>query len=227
MQKLVKTIGLIFSLIAMVLFNSAFKTNSTADKAHTAKEVQLKSIEGNYDFNSNTVQFEWVSSLEEGSKYFMLQRSEDMETFEDICMIKAAGHSATFNHYQCSDVLPLRGLSYYRLKQVNHDNSELFSETISMQVIYPASESASYIIPNPNDGLFRLLIPVDYQKIAVNILDEMGQIVKTLSISNDQPNFYLSLDLRKFLAKGKYYVVLEASSEQHIKTMHVVEKWDE
>lgn len=229
MRKFLITLGLVFSLTLIIFVGTSFRFQTTDELpvSDQSKEIQLQSIEGTYDFNMNTVKFQWVSSFEDQSKYFMLQRSEDMEAFEDICMVKAAGHSAAFNHYQCADVMPLKGLSYYRLKQVNLDQSEWYSETISIQVIYPSDESVSYIIPNPNDGLFRLLIPVDYQKIAVSILDEMGQTVKSLSISNDQPNFYLSLDLRKSLAKGKYYVVMEASSEQHIKTMQVVEKWEE
>ena len=149
-----------------------------------------------------------------------------MEKFDEVCTIKGAGNSSSIISYKCVDVKPLKGLSYYRLKQVNANGDEIFSPVISMTVVFPDNVEASYIIPNPNDGLFRLLVPVSHKTVQVQIFDELGQVIKNLSVENDKPNFYLSLDLRDTITKGKYYVLIEAEETQHIKNMTVVNKWE-
>jgi hypothetical protein len=189
------------------------------------KSINLKSISSDYDYNKHTLHITWETASEIGTHFFVLQRSEDMETFEDVCVIKAAGSSGATTLYNCADVNPLRGTSFYRLKQINRDKTELYSENISMNVVYPDNQEASYIIPNPNDGMFRLLVPTAKENVQVKILDEMGQLLKIMSIRNDEPNFYVSLDLRNTLVKGKYYVMIEADETQHIKKMRVVSSW--
>jgi hypothetical protein len=70
------------------------------------------------------------------------------------------------------------------------------------------------------------LVPVSHKTVQVQIFDELGQVIKNLSVENDKPNFYLSLDLRDTITKGKYYVLIEAEETQHIKNMTVVNKWE-
>jgi hypothetical protein len=218
-------------VIAFILLNYLFvHGNNIHDNnilaSSETKIISLQSFSGEYDYNTNTTKFSWGTFKEENSVKFILQRSEDMEKFDEVCTIKGAGNSSSIISYKCVDVKPLKGLSYYRLKQVNANGDEIFSPVISMTVIFPDNVEASYIIPNPNDGLFRLLVPVSHKTVQVQIFDELGQVIKNLSVENDKPNFYLSLDLRDTITKGKYYVLIEAEETQHIKNMTVVNKWE-
>ena len=212
--------ALFFSCITLA---SAISIGNEITKG--SNQVQLKAFSSDYDYNANALHLAWETLVEENSYFLILQRSEDMETFEDICMIKAAGNSASVNAYNCVDVKPMKGMSYYRIKQVNINKAEIFSDVMSINVVFPDSEEASYIIPNPNDGMFRLLMPSSQNEVQIQILDEMGQLVKMISVTNNEPNFYMSLDLRNTLAKGKYYVMIDAENARHIKKMRVVNSW--
>jgi hypothetical protein len=189
------------------------------------KSIQLKSFSGNYDYNANTVNLTWETLAEENTHFMVLQRSEDAENFEDLCIIKAAGNTAGVSAYNCADVKPMKGMSYYRIKQINDNKVEVFSDIMSMNVVFPDNEEATYIIPNPNDGMFRLLVPSSHEEVEIQIMDEMGQLIKMLSITNNEPNFYMSLDLRNVLAKGSYYVMIDVAHAQHVKKMRVVNSW--
>lgn len=216
----------LFHLLLFFLFvdGKNINDNNTVAPSNT-KIIALQSFSGEYDYNTNTIRFNWSTIKEDNSVKFILQRSEDMEKFDEVCTINGAGNSSSIINYKCVDVKPLKGLSYYRLKQVNTDGTEIFSPVISMTVIFPDNAEASHIIPNPNDGLFRLLVPISQKTVRVQIFDELGQVIKNLSVDNDKPNFYVSLDLRETIAKGKYYVLIEAEEIQHIKNMTVVNKW--
>ena len=219
---------LVFIICYALFFPCAIKAKvvSIGDEAAKAtNQIQLKAFSGDFDYNANAVHLAWETLAEQNSYFLVLQRSEDMETYEDVCMIKAAGNSASVNAYNCVDVKPMKGMSYYRIKQVSINKSEIFSDVMSINVVFPDSEEASYIIPNPNDGMFRLLVPTSQNEVQIQILDEMGQLVKMISVTNNEPNFYMSLDLRNTLAKGKYYVMIDVENAQHIKKMRVVNSW--
>lgn len=212
-------------ILTIIIFPSSLVLGKSYLTNITATSINIKSFSGDFEYNTNTLYLSWETSAEENSYMFILQRSEDMETFEDVCIIKAAGNTGATTAYNCTDVQPLRGLSFYRLKLINKDKSEIHSDIINMNVVYPENQEASFIIPNPNDGMFRLLLPSSKNNVEIKILDEMGQIIKMLSITNNEPNFYASLDLRDTLAKGKYYVIIDADESQHVKKMRVVNSW--
>ncbi len=219
---------LVFGICNALFFPCVTLAGAIAASNETAKgsnQIQLKTFSSDYDYNANAVHLAWETLAEENSYFLILQRSEDMETFEDVCMIKAAGNSAGVSSYNCVDVKPMKGMSYYRIKQVNNNKSEIFSDVMNINVVFPDSEEASYIIPNPNDGMFRLLVPSSQNEVQIQILDEMGQLIKMLSVTNNEPNFYMSLDLRNTLAKGKYYVMIDTENAQHVKKMRVVNSW--
>lgn len=207
------------SVFAKVSYGKSIPYNAEAPP------IDLKSFSGDYEYNANTLHLNWETNSEYNSNMFVLQRSEDTEIFEDVCMMKAAGTTGAITMYNCADVKPLKGLSFYRLKLITKDKTEFYTETITMNVIYPDDHEASFIIPNPNDGMFRLLLPSAKNNVEVKILDEMGQVIRMMSIANNEPNFYASLDLRNMLTKGKYYVMIDADGTQHIKKMRVVNSY--
>lgn len=215
---------LLFTIINVSVFGKVGSEKKSFPSTEIA-DINLKSFSGDYEYNSNTLHLTWETISEYNSYMFVLQRSEDMETFDDVCIIKAAGTTGAVTGYNCADVKPLKGISFYRLKLISRDKSEIFSEIMNVNVIYPDNHEASYIIPNPNDGMFRLLLPSAKSNVEVKILDEMGQVVRMMSIYNTEPNFYASLDLRSMLTKGKYYIMIDADNTQHVKKMRVVNNW--
>lgn len=84
-----------------------------------------KSIQGKYN------EIVWNTTLEENTKYFILERSTDLKEWQRITIVDAAGNSQELRSYNYNDYgFISRSTNYYRLRQIKLDNSFEFSHII-------------------------------------------------------------------------------------------------
>jgi hypothetical protein len=69
----------------------------------------------------------------------------------------AEAKSASPQHYQFTDRQPLPGYQYYRLRQVDHNGSFLWSSTVS--AYFSGTEQKLELWPNPGTGLLHVRLP--------------------------------------------------------------------
>lgn len=67
------------------------------------------------------VQLSWQTAAEKNNDFFAIERSGDGYAFEEIDRVQGAGNSSIPRNYTFSDMNPLDGTSYYRLRQVDYD----------------------------------------------------------------------------------------------------------
>ena len=80
------------------------------------------------DILSEKVRLNWVTATEINNDKFIIERSADGENFELVSEEKGAGNSREINSYNVVDATPLKGTSYYRLRQVDFNGaSETFT----------------------------------------------------------------------------------------------------
>ena len=125
------------------------------------------------------IQINWSTASETNNNFFTVERSENGTVFTTIATIKGAGNSNSVITYNYIDNTPVKGVSYYRIKQTDFDGKYDYSEikaisfvnTISDFMIYPnpvKSGSTVHIVPN-NDIMRDYVISVyliNGQKIA-------------------------------------------------------------
>jgi hypothetical protein len=73
------------------------------------------------------VNLTWNTASEITNKEYVIERSSDGKVFAPLSVVKSL-NSQTLNNYSYSDDQPLKGISYYRLKEVEYDNSYSFSD---------------------------------------------------------------------------------------------------
>jgi hypothetical protein len=96
----------------------------------------------------NEVELHWVTESEINNDYFTVERSLDAEHFENVLTVDGAGNTTTPHEYSTLDRTPLKGISYYRLKQTDFDGTQTFSQTVSVNNF--AGEGSEVVIyPNP------------------------------------------------------------------------------
>jgi hypothetical protein len=89
--------------------------------------VDLISFGGELSDDKNLVTLEWIVTSQVNNNYFEIQRSTNVEQWISIGEIPGAGNSNSQMHYTMHDENPLKGVSYYRLRQTDYDgNSETF-----------------------------------------------------------------------------------------------------
>ncbi len=142
--------------------------------------------------NDNIVLLEWLTVTEINNDYFEIQRSSDGINFETIATIKGAGNSNSLIEYSNVDDSPFRGISYYRLKQVDFDGKHSFSDIVAVKII---NEEIT-IRPNPTSGLLMIDNLKDRE---IKIVDVTGKTIR---------EFYLktkSIDVTD-IPKGIYFI---------------------
>jgi len=108
-----------------------------------------------------TVVLDWASSAESGLNFYEVQRQRTDESFVPLGSLEATGSGST---YRYTDTAPLAGVNSYRLRMVNADGSDIFSDAISVDF---GTTSTIEVIPSgpgyfslrglPDGGHYRLL----------------------------------------------------------------------
>lgn len=90
-------------------------------------------------------QLTWATAEETDSDFFNIERSADGASYQWLASVKSQGNSRSPQTYTYTDHAPLRGINYYRLRQVDTDGTWSYSPVVtavlssnSMQ-IYPTT----------------------------------------------------------------------------------------
>jgi Secretion system C-terminal sorting domain len=155
---------------------------------------------------NNIVKLYWQTASEKNNKGFEIERSVDAKTWENIGGVKGQGTSNVIINYSFEDKHPLSILSYYRLKQVDFDGKESYSNIESVAA-YKTNLSFE-VYPNPiNNKEATITIDEDLLEGTLTVINSIGLVVKKEKINNRNP----TLDLHN-LTKGIYIFNIQKGS---------------
>jgi len=101
--------------------------------------------------------------------------------FDDIDVVPGAGNSSVTMNYSYTDVNPLHGVSYYRLKQTDYDGA---SETFNVVAVeFYGNSEAVRIVQRADERINELVIYVntDDRNRAI-FYDALGRTFKHISL---------------------------------------------
>lgn len=146
---------------------------SLINSSFTVLPVLLTSFSAKVE-NNSSVKLQWQTANEQNSDFFIIERSQNGQTFESIDQVNAAGNSSLPRNYAFTDKNPSVGTQskiIYRLKQVDKDQSYFYSDMvsvklitskISMEALVPnvvkKSQSTSVRISVPSSTLFQIVL---------------------------------------------------------------------
>jgi hypothetical protein len=174
--------------------------------------VELLSFDG--QAAGEAVQLEWITASESGSSHYLVERSIDGYTFEAIGQVQAAGTSYSTLTYAFEDPQPVRGVNYYRLKQVDLDGTTDLSEVVA--VTFARGVSAGKPYPNPTATRINLDITLRSDaQLTVQLLDATGRLVRSYQqgFSAGTQLFSAPVD---GLETGAYSLLITDASGEHM-----------
>lgn len=120
-----------------------------------------------------TVVLDWATSSEHNNHHFDIERSADGIHFTGIGIVNAVSSSGSTNKYQFTDLNPLIGQAYYRLKQTDLNGRFSYSAIISITSTEVNGFSFHSI---PGSGIINLTIPASIAGMVDIILyDGLGR----------------------------------------------------
>jgi Secretion system C-terminal sorting domain len=141
--------------------------------------------------SNNVVKLSWQTASEKNNKGFEVERSVDAITWENIGRVKGQGESNVIINYNFEDKHPLSILTYYRLKQVDFDGKESYSNIESVS-IYKKNVSFE-VYPNPlNNREATIEFDEDLLEGTFTIINSIGSVVKKEKILIKNPSLDFS-----------------------------------
>ncbi len=125
----------------------------------------------------NGTKIEWSTASELNNRSFILERSPDAMLFEPVATVAGSGTSHITKHYTAMDEEAGKGITYYRLKQMDF-NGEVTSSGIISVTVLDDDKWRGEIYPNPAEesANFELFAATD-DKALVELVDLAGRIV--------------------------------------------------
>lgn len=124
------------------------------------------------------VQLFWRTAAELNNKGFYVQRSIDATIWEDIGFVEGKGNSSDINTYFFVDTSPSKQTTYYRLRQIDFDQTEDYSPVRSVGGIFSEPELLIYpSLAKVGDRVNLQLMGLDTRQGAVGIYDISGKKV--------------------------------------------------
>jgi hypothetical protein len=146
-------------------------------------------------FNGNAL-LKWEVSSEGENVAYVVQRSNDGKTFEDINTIDGNSNNGSISGYSYLDGNAGQGIIYYRLKITSAANDTRYSSIVSINNLGSLGVS---IYPNPITGNdFKINIPTEFLPAYISILDAQGRVLYSNKTSQT------SFDINAVLPGGIY-----------------------
>jgi len=195
---------------------------ATCDAIYTAVTLPIDLVL--FDANETQerkVEVEWVTANEVNNDFFTVENSVDRVNWNIVTIIPGAGNSSSTLSYMYLDEDPQVGVSYYRLKQTDHDGSYAYSDIRAVDIQGEAlSQFIQFVelFPNPTTGsitwTLNTAITGEYR---LSIYDKLSRKVMEKDLYLVQGLNSMSEDISA-LSNGTYSLVISAKNAQNIAT---------
>ncbi|WP_281615307.1 T9SS type A sorting domain-containing protein [Flammeovirga sp. SubArs3] len=153
--------------------------------------------------NNDAVELIWETASEENNSHFLIEKSTDKRNWLVVDQIKGMGNSNISISYQLIDKAPYKGISYYRLTQVDFDGSyEIFSPVMISVGEIEIVEIHAFPIPSANAITITSIQKIFYDKIMVFNINGQS-VLEAVDIQRYGEN-QLTISLEK-LDNGVYF----------------------
>lgn len=153
--------------------NLMFKGN-----AESADPLPLNLLSFNGAFDKNKVELQWITVNEVDVAHYEVERSLDGVHFSVIGKQRAVNLTLR-NVYHFADAKPFEGVSFYRLKLYDKDNSFKYSKVITVN---SGLKSSFSIFPNPATVEVTFVHDKATMNAEAQVVNLRGQIIKRVKV---------------------------------------------
>ena len=134
-----------------------------------------------------TIILSFSTATERNNNYFSIEHSDDGVRFESIGKVNGAGNSITQHDYTFTDEHPLKGLNFYRLKQVDFDGQFSYSPVVTVTF---GQTGGIRLAPQPvSDHLQVTLEHANEQESQWQVYDFAGRLVQSGTLEAEAGEF--------------------------------------
>jgi len=167
------------------------------------------------------IQLDWNTETEQDNDYFDLEHSTDGVDFRSIKTITGAGTTDERQTYTYTHINPANGNNYYRLRQVDFDGKESFSEIVVVKFTSKFDEVRVFPQPASSEATIYLSSPA-YESGTMTVYDINGRLIHSNNIELIEGENYLNLNCANWIA-GHYVIYIQGERIGE-ETIHFLKK---
>ncbi len=157
----------------------------------------------------NKVQLDWGTSMEINCSRFVVERSNDANSFSAVTTVAGNGTTSLYHNYSAmDDISSFAGnVVYYRLRQIDIDGKAHFSNVIALKI--KKSNQLITVSPNPFTSYININMNWDgSEEISARIINIQGKIVASKTVQVNKGSNYIRIDNLSNLPSGNYILQL-------------------
>ena len=136
---------------------------------------------------ADSVLLDWKTAFEQNTASYNAERSSDGSSFSKINTTPAFNNGAAVNSYNFTDIKPLPGISYYRIRQTDINGEFRYSKTIAIR--FPGAATGVSIYPDPASTIVKIEFPfVPTNSMKIELFSMSGQLIKSLIMTGKKLN---------------------------------------
>ncbi len=160
---------------------------------------------------ADRVQVAWATTSEQNAARFVVERSADLGEYMSVGQVAAKGTSDGRQNYGLTDMQPLPGVNYYRLRQIDRNGDSQTFKPVS--AIVNSDEIVAAVYPNPADANRIHLRLRNADNAVVRLLTLAGQPVEgKLERMLDEADLVLQHPLQA----GMYLLEVQTNGQKRI-----------
>ncbi|MFN3403083.1 MAG: T9SS type A sorting domain-containing protein [Cytophagaceae bacterium] len=171
--------------------------------------LPVRMLEFELERNGNYVDINWITSMEENSDRFIIERSGDGVSFSAIASVKAFGKSSGPKVYSYTDRQPFPGINYYKLTALDVDGSIAYS---AVRTIVMDSQHTVLVYPNPYENSFSVKFSGNSAGTTLELVDLTGKVHERILIEEN----YRTIEMGANISDGIYFLKVYSSSDNEI-----------
>lgn len=185
--------------------------------------IQLVKFEAKAVAEKKIVELFWQTATEINNDFFTLEKSKDGRNFIEFKRVPSKnGNSRVTNDYFEIDTEPMRGLSYYRLKQTDIDGTFTYSKIVAVYFEGENSEGGFLLYPNPAESDINIQIfDKGLEEGMVSISDMLGREVYNTFIEDISPDKVFNIQFKQSLSSGVYILKFVGRNKSYVRSFVV------
>ncbi len=148
--------------------------------------------------SAQKVLLKWRTQSESNNSHFLIERSQDGESFEKIGRIEGSGTTVEPQEYRWTDLDPIQGTAYYRLIQVDFDGEVTEHPVKVVRKADHTGENSIRIAPSPESGVYTVHLGEEAREVTYRLYDLRGKLLRSEE-KRGVRDFRVSSPLRKGL----------------------------
>lgn len=207
---------------ANTLVTTAISTEFMLGSNEFPLPVELTQFSATPNSKENTVNLFWITTSELNNDYFTVEKTKDLEAFEEVETVTGQGTTNSKTEYNTTDFSPYKGVSYYRLSQTDFDGTtNYFDLEKVMLAMDPELDMDVQLYPNPNNGHHMFIkVPAqdnnvgsDEVKLLVN--DFLGkEFLVDFSVFDKGDHQLIVIEMNQKLTPGSYMVNMQIGNKR-------------